>query len=116
VTGFLGRDRKADGTSAALDGAIDVLSEGEIARIDALAADRGLPRAAVLVELVRRGLLDAPAPPSMRLADIVRRHVIESFHANQENVSRTARALGISRVSLRRHLQAYGVKQKGSVG
>ncbi len=82
-------------------------------RIDALAADRGLLRAAVLVDLVRRGLLDAPAPPSMRLADIVRRHVIESFHANQENVSRTARALGISRVSLRRHLQAYGVKQKG---
>jgi DNA-binding protein Fis len=44
------------------------------------------------------------------LADVVRTHVLEAFGASGDNLSQTARTLGISRVALRRHLREYGVK------
>ncbi len=44
------------------------------------------------------------------LADVTRRHIVETFRANRDNVTHTAHALGMSRVALRRHLHKYGAK------
>jgi hypothetical protein len=49
------------------------------------------------------------AERAIRLADVTRHHVVEAFRATCENVTRTARTLGISRVALRRRLREYGV-------
>jgi DNA-binding protein Fis len=46
----------------------------------------------------------------VRLDDVIRRHVLHVFHATRDNVTRTAMALGISRVALRRRLREYGAK------
>lgn len=46
----------------------------------------------------------------LRLADVIRRHVLVVFGAHGDNVTRAARALGISRVALRRRLREYGAK------
>ena len=57
----------------------------------------------------------APTPPAeepalVRLDEVIRRHVLHVFHATRDNVTRTALALGISRVALRRRLREYGAK------
>ncbi len=49
-------------------------------------------------------------PRPVRLEDVIRRHVLEVFTETRENVTRSALALGISRVALRRRLREYGVK------
>jgi DNA-binding NtrC family response regulator len=49
-------------------------------------------------------------PRLIRLEDVIRRHVLEIFRETRDNVTRTALALGISRVALRRRLREYGVK------
>jgi len=46
----------------------------------------------------------------VRLEDVIRKHVLEVFHESHDNVTRTALALGISRVALRRRLREYGAK------
>jgi DNA-binding NtrC family response regulator len=55
-----------------------------------------------------RNALHPEPPPPVRLEDIIRRHVLEIFQVHHENVTRTALALGISRVALRRRLREYG--------
>ncbi len=107
-------------------------SGDEIARIDALATERGLTREAMIAELVHTGILseegrrwherfpdlvcappDAPgAPPLLRLDDVTRRHILDVFRATHENLTLTARVLGISRVALRRRLRVYGVRAR----
>jgi transcriptional regulator of acetoin/glycerol metabolism len=52
----------------------------------------------------------AEEPALVRLDDVIRRHVLQVFHATRDNVTRTAMALGISRVALRRRLREYGAK------
>ncbi len=72
----------------------------------------------VLPEDLPRSPRAAPAaPPSIaspprrvRLEDVIRRHVLEVFTETRENVTRSALALGISRVALRRRLREYGAK------
>jgi DNA-binding NtrC family response regulator len=56
-------------------------------------------------------------PPSLRVEDpevsldaVIREHVLRTFHTRQQNLTQTARVLGISRVALRRRLKEYGVK------
>jgi len=49
-----------------------------------------------------------PAPLTP-LEDVIRDHVLCAFRACGENVTRTAGALGIGRVALRRRLKAYGI-------
>ena len=51
----------------------------------------------------------ARAPCSRPLKEVIREHVIRTFRACDENVTRTASALGIGRVALRRQLREYGV-------
>ncbi|WP_437645392.1 sigma 54-interacting transcriptional regulator [Sorangium sp. So ce362] len=51
-----------------------------------------------------------PSPPargSASLGEAVRRHILAVYAAQGGNVTRTASALGITRVSLRRHLRQY---------
>ncbi|WP_437525026.1 sigma 54-interacting transcriptional regulator [Sorangium sp. So ce726] len=51
-----------------------------------------------------------PSPPargSASLGEAVRRHILAVYAAQNGNVTRTASALGITRVSLRRHLRQY---------
>jgi hypothetical protein len=81
VTGFLGRGREVatvDRTSEALDGAVTALSEGGIARIDALAAERRGSAVAVYHgkrgrRRVRRGagLVAKPREPTQALRDLM---------------------------------------------
>ncbi len=52
----------------------------------------------------------AQEPRLVRLEYVIRRHVLEIFRETGNNVTRTAMALGISRVALRRRLREYGVK------
>jgi DNA-binding NtrC family response regulator len=48
-----------------------------------------------------------PARGSASLGEAVRRHILTVYAAHGGNVTRTATALGITRVSLRRHLRQY---------
>jgi two-component system response regulator RegA len=56
------------------------------------------------------GLPVEAGPRLIRLEDVIRRHVLKVFHESRDNVTRTALALGISRVALRRRLREYGAK------
>jgi hypothetical protein len=51
----------------------------------------------------------------MPLEEVIRAHVAHVFRACNENVTHTARVLGISRVSLRRRLNEYGIRRGGPV-
>ncbi|AUX46649.1 hypothetical protein SOCE26_081550 [Sorangium cellulosum] len=56
------------------------------------------------------GVGGRPSPPargSASLGEAVRRHILAVYAAQGGNVTRTANALGITRVSLRRHLRQY---------
>jgi DNA-binding NtrC family response regulator len=68
------------------------------------------PVGAVPEHAVAPGLEAAEPSRLVRLDDVIRKHVLEVFHATNDNVTRTALALGISRVALRRRLRAYGAK------
>ena len=85
------------------------------------AGQAGEPTPEVLIEVRPAGPPTpdpAPAPEALdpaprrlvRLDDVIRRHVLEVFRATNDNVTRTALALGISRVALRRRLREYGAK------
>jgi DNA-binding NtrC family response regulator len=73
-----------------------------------------------------RGAGDASplgAPPAhldprglVPLEEVIRGHVAHVFRACNENVTHTARVLGISRVSLRRRLNEYGIRRGGPAG
>ncbi len=58
--------------------------------------------------------LAAPGSPfregGVLLSDIVQRHVLDVYRDNSQNISATARALGITRNVLKRKLDAYGVR------
>jgi two-component system response regulator RegA len=58
----------------------------------------------------RLGLSVEVGPRLIRLEDVIRKHVLQVFHESHDNVTRTALALGISRVALRRRLREYGAK------
>jgi DNA-binding NtrC family response regulator len=66
------------------------------------------------VRSVGSGRSMAPAPSrtgeeeSLSLEEAIRRHVLEVFSRFSGNVTRTSRALGISRVALRGRLRSYG--------
>lgn len=68
-------------------------------RLDELSADTG------------DGLRD---PRVTSLAELTRRHVLEVYREHCENVTRTARALGISRVALRDKLRKYGLERRAA--
>ena len=53
------------------------------------------------------------APPAA-LDDVIRDHVVRVFRASAGNVSHCARALGISRNTLRRHLRSAGIRLANS--
>ena len=48
------------------------------------------------------------------LEEAIRRHIVAVFGATGGNVTRTAERLGMSRLALRRRLQAYGLRPVGS--
>jgi transcriptional regulator of acetoin/glycerol metabolism len=75
--------------------------------------DSGAAAGDVIVEVrpaVSRQAPRAEEAALVRLDDVIRRHVLQVFHATRDNVTRTAMALGISRVALRRRLREYGAK------
>jgi DNA-binding NtrC family response regulator len=45
------------------------------------------------------------------LDKVIQRHIIEVYQQNQQNLAQTASRLGISRLSLRKRLKAYGLKR-----
>jgi DNA-binding NtrC family response regulator len=49
-------------------------------------------------------------PAETTLAEVTRAHVIRVFHASRGNLTHAAQRLGISRLALRKKLQAYGLK------
>jgi len=51
-----------------------------------------------------------PTEGDVSLAEITRRHIVAVFNDTDQNVTRTAERLGISRLALRKRLQAYGLK------
>jgi DNA-binding NtrC family response regulator len=55
-----------------------------------------------------------PTRGSASLGEAVRRHILTVYAAHGGNVTRTATALGITRVSLRRHLRQYLAGDAGS--
>jgi transcriptional regulator of acetoin/glycerol metabolism len=89
-----------------------------IERVTMLSGDREI-QARDLPPEIRRTVAPSslPAPPEgevtlSSLDEIIRAHVLRMFRSHHENLSRTARALGISRVALRRRLREYGAKPK----
>ncbi|MFO0762339.1 MAG: sigma-54 dependent transcriptional regulator [Byssovorax sp.] len=86
------------------------LCEGQVIRPRDLPPELGaaasLPGAAPAAEE------DAPGP----LDAMIRAHVLRAYRATGENLSQTARVLGISRVALRRRLKEYGVKPHTASG
>lgn len=64
------------------------------------------------VEAQHLGLAPAPVTASRNesLAEVVQRHVLEVFRRNGQNISATARTLGIARNVLKRKLDAYGIR------
>ncbi|MFT3710901.1 MAG: sigma-54 dependent transcriptional regulator [Archangium sp.] len=63
-----------------------------------------------------RGLPHPPLQESddVTLEEVIRRHIIAVFNATDGNVTRTADRLGMSRLALRKRLQAYGLRPVGS--
>ncbi len=51
-----------------------------------------------------------PTTDAVLLEEVERRHIVAVFHDTDDNVTRTAERLGISRLALRRRLQLYGLK------
>jgi DNA-binding NtrC family response regulator len=72
--------------------------------------DGGHPHNPGASEITTPHATDATEVRLVRLEDVIRRHVTEVFRASRANVTRTAQALGISRVALRRRLREYGIK------
>jgi DNA-binding NtrC family response regulator len=65
--------------------------------------------------LLASSLVNTPTlSPQVPLEDVEKRYILEVFTANKQNLSRTARVLGISRSTLREKLQRYGVAKAGS--
>lgn len=65
------------------------------------------------------GVTSTPSPPPMfesavTLEEVIRQHIVAQFTATGGNVTRTAERLGMSRLALRKRLQAYGLRPVGS--
>lgn len=50
------------------------------------------------------------APEDVRLEEVERRHIVAVFQDTGSNVTRSAERLGMSRLALRKRLQAYGLR------
>jgi DNA-binding NtrC family response regulator len=110
-----GRIRILDGNSELLEALERALrSEG----YDCRNVDGEGSNGEVLLEVRPAAPPPQPQPPPgegpVRLDEVIRRHVLQVFHATRDNVTRTAMALGISRVALRRRLREYGAKPPAS--
>lgn len=51
-------------------------------------------------------------PTQGTLKQVIRDHVLRVYEANEQNVTRTAQQLGVSRLALRRRLQSYGLRPR----
>ncbi|MFO0626028.1 MAG: sigma-54 dependent transcriptional regulator [Polyangiales bacterium] len=47
------------------------------------------------------------------LEAVVREHILKVYEASEQNVTRTAQTLGMSRLAVRKRLQSYGVRPRG---
>ncbi len=69
-------------------------------------------------ELWGRGMTSSapPPPPSddTSLEDVVREHILRVYENTDQNVTRTAQVLGMSRLAVRKRLQSYGVRARGT--
>lgn len=57
-----------------------------------------------------------PPPPSdeTSLENVVREHILRVYDSTEQNVTRTAQVLGMSRLAVRKRLQSYGVRARGT--
>ena len=74
--------------------------------------------AVLLAEAVEESLaLSSPAPPPSRglstLEEVEQRHILFALNQTNWNISATARALGVSRPTLRKRMERYGFTQRG---
>jgi DNA-binding NtrC family response regulator len=69
----------------------------------------------IMPEHLPEDLHHAPrrADSKTTLADAVRAHIVATYAACDDNLTRAANTLGISRLALRKRLQAYGLKPVG---